>query len=193
MIIYEDKFKDEVVDDVNNGASMYQVSRKYNIPISTVHRWVHRFREQNAAKVDSDTAPRYSVDEIIGDVGVISSILEELRSLKEKNQQLEDQVTEMSPKADYYDNVLDAKDAISVTSIASEFGRSGQWLNAKLKQLGVQYRQNGMWVLTHKYQGNGYTVVKTMYSQTDDGEKRAYNSTYWTQAGRKFIHDLLDE
>lgn len=191
MINYEDKFKDKVIEEVNNGYSVSYVANKYNLPVSTLRRWVAKSVIRDA-RTKKDVQ-RYSVDEIIGNVDVITTILEELRSLKDKNQQLEDKVSEMTPKADYYDNVLDTKDAISVTSIASEFGRSGKWLNKKLKDLGVQYRQNGMWVLTHKYHGKGYTVVKTTYTHTEDGETHAYNATYWTQSGRKFIHDLLDK
>ena len=52
-------------------------------------------------------------------------------------------LSEFKFKADYYDNVMSAKDSFTISVIASEYGRTAVWLNKKLKELNVQYRQGG--------------------------------------------------
>lgn len=148
---------------------------------------------KNQSEFVASFEKKYSVTEMLTDPAVLEQVLTELKYLQKKNAKLESDVEEMKPKVEYHDNVLNCQDAISTTSIASEFGKSGSWLNKKLHELGVQYRQNGVWILYDKYANSGYTVLKTMYSKTGDGETHAYNVTYWTQAGRKFIHSLLDK
>ena len=38
---------------------------------------------------------------------------------------------------------------------------SAKWLNQKLYDLGVQYKQGDVWLLYQKHAGNGYTQSKT--------------------------------
>lgn len=139
----------------------------------------------NETMPESISERKYTVSEMLNNPDVLTCVLDELKSLKEA-------MAEMQPKADYYDSVLSAKDAISVTTIAKEFGKSANWLNTKLRDMGIQYKQNGTWVLSAKYADCGFTVIRTTYTKYSDGETHAYNTTYWTQAGRKFIHELLD-
>ena len=100
------------------------------------------------------------------------------------------QIAELNPKATYYDLVLQSKDLITITAIAQDFGMSAQKLNTILEQEGVQYKQSGMWLLKGKYKDSGYTFSKTN-PYTDNGEVKTKLHTYWTQAGRLFIYDLM--
>jgi anti-repressor protein len=100
------------------------------------------------------------------------------------------QIAELNPKATYYDLVLQSKDLITITAIAQDFGMSAQKLNSILEQEGVQYKQSGMWLLKGKYKDSGYTFSKTN-PYTDNGEVKTKLHTYWTQAGRLFIYDLM--
>ncbi len=54
------------------------------------------------------------------------------------------QIAEMKPKASYYDVVLNCKDAVAVTTIAKDYGKSGRWLNEYLHQLGIQFKQGSI-------------------------------------------------
>lgn len=121
--------------------------------------------------------------------------LDELRSysakLTETIAEQDQQITEMKPKANYCDVVLNCKDSIKVTTIAKDYGKSAIWLNEKLRKLGVQFKQGELWVLYQKYANKGYACTKTSTYIDSDGTTHSKSHTYWTQTGRKFIYDLL--
>ena len=96
-------------------------------------------------------------------------------------------VNELQPKATYYDLVLQNKSTLSVTKIAKDYGKSAKWLNAKLHEYGIQYKQGDQWFLYQEYAQLGYTQSSTHV--IDDEYSRM--STKWTQKGRLFIYDTL--
>lgn len=116
-----------------------------------------------------------------------------LSELKTENAQQKQLLAEYSPKASYYDVVLQTKDALSASQIAKDYGKSAKWLNAMLHDLGIQYNQGGVWLLYQKYAELGYTRSKTHTYSGNDGEQHSRLHTYWTQKGRLFIYDLLKE
>jgi prophage antirepressor-like protein len=101
------------------------------------------------------------------------------------------QITEMMPKASYYDVILNTKDTISVTKIAKDYGKSAVWLNEYLHNKGVQFKQGDIWLLYAKYAGKGYTCTKTHSHPASNGEIHSKIHTYWTQKGRLFLYELL--
>lgn len=62
-----------------------------------------------------------------------------------------------APKVRYFDEVLHSSSTYTVTQIAKELGMSGRELNRRLKVLGIQFSQGGTWLLTARYQKEGYT------------------------------------
>lgn len=96
-------------------------------------------------------------------------------------------VNELQPKATYYDLVLQNKSTLSVTKIAKDYGKSAKWLNAKLHEYGIQYKQGDQWFLYQEYAQLGCTQSSTHV--IDDEHSRM--STKWTQKGRLFIYDTL--
>ena len=101
------------------------------------------------------------------------------------------QIAELQPKASYYDVVLNCADLLSVSEIAKDYGKSAKWLNAKLHELKVQFKQGSIWLLYQKYAEKGYTSTKTQSFNGNDGKVHSKVHTYWTQKGRLFIYDLL--
>lgn len=99
-------------------------------------------------------------------------------------------ITELAPKASYTDQVLNSKNAMTITQIAKDYGLSAKALNKKLHDLGIQYKVNDQWVLYQKYQDKDYTKSNT-YIETVDGVTKTYISTTWTQKGRLFIDSFL--
>ena len=94
----------------------------------------------------------------------------------------------MSPKAAYYDNVLQSENLLTVSQIAKCYGRSAAWLNQMLHGMGVQYKQGGQqWLLYQKYADKDYTRIVTIM----DGTGQARQQTKWTHSGKKFIYDEL--
>lgn len=114
-----------------------------------------------------------------------------LRLLEDENAQQKQLLAEYSPKASYYDVVLQTTDALSASEIAKDYGKSAKWLNNLLHEKGVQFKQSGVWLLCRKYAEQGYTRSKTHTYSDNDGQQHSRLHTYWTQKGRLFIYDLL--
>ena len=140
----------------------------------------------------------YAVDELLANPDLLIKALQELKAERARNNALTEtvhiqrqQIAEMKPKASYYDVILNCKDAVAITTIAKDYGKSGQWLNEYLHSLGVQFKQGNIWLLYQKYAQNGYTCTKTHNYLGSDGEYHAKVHTYWTQKGRLFIYELL--
>lgn len=115
--------------------------------------------------------------------------LEENEKLQTHNLVLEQRVNELQPKASYYDLILQNKTLLAISTIAKDYGMSATAMNKLLNQLGVQYKQGGIWLLYHKYQDKGYTQTAT---HIIDSEKSNI-MTKWTQKGRLFIYELLKQ
>ncbi|XGU46254.1 phage antirepressor KilAC domain-containing protein [Fusobacterium necrophorum subsp. funduliforme] len=116
---------------------------------------------------------------------------EKIEKLALDNKVKDQQISELQPKASYYDLILQCKDLLSMTVIAKDYGKSAEWMNKKLHQLGVQFKQSGIWFLYQKYAENGYTQTKTQNYSKSDGTQGARPHMYWTQKGRLFLYDLL--
>ena len=117
----------------------------------------------------------------------------ELSNLRLENKVQEQQIAELKPKASYYDLVLQCKDLLSMTEIAKDYGMSAKGMNKLLHDLGVQYKQSGIWFLYSKYQSNGYTQTKTQNYSKPDGTQGVTTHTYWRQKGRLFLYELLKD
>ena len=104
-----------------------------------------------------------------------------------ENEELWDCLNLLTPKALYYDTILQSPHALLVSVIAKDYGMSATAFNKLLHSLGVQYKIRGTWLLYKRYHGRGYTVSKTYQM----GDNRAYVHTCWTQKGRQFLYELL--
>ncbi len=107
--------------------------------------------------------------------------------------QQEQMLAEYEPKVTYHDLILQTPDLLSVSQIAKDYGKSAQWLNEKLKEFGVQYKQGGVWLLRQEHASFGYTKSKTGVYNDNGGNAHSKLHTYWTQKGRLFIYDLLKQ
>ncbi|GHU73480.1 AntA/AntB antirepressor [Clostridia bacterium] len=111
--------------------------------------------------------------------------------LEADNSALNQRVTELQPKASYYDVVLNCKDVVSVNTIAKDYGKSAQWLNQYLHDKRVQYKQGNIWLIYQEHAEYGYTATKTHPYLGSDGETHYKVHTHWTQKGRLFVYGLL--
>lgn len=112
--------------------------------------------------------------------------------LEEKAAAQETVIRSQAPKVEYHDKVLSSTSTYTVTQIAKEFGFGAETLNRKLHEAGVQYKQNGQWLLYAKYQDKGYTRTITREYTGASGKTHTSQQTVWTEPGRKFIHSLFD-
>ncbi len=140
----------------------------------------------------------YAVDDLINNPELAIQAFTALKEEREKNRNLntkvkiqEQQISELQPKACYYDLVLNCPDLISVTEIAKDFGKTAKWLNNFLCEQKIQFKQGGIWILYKKYAEKGYTSTKTHTVSGNDGTQHSKVHTYWTQKGRLFIYEIL--
>lgn len=126
--------------------------------------------------------PSYMIDDPIKRAEQWISEQQEVKSLTNENKKLK-------PKATYHDLVLQSNTLLTTTQVAKDLGIGAPTLNKKLHELGVQYKKGHRWYLYHKHQDKDYAHSKTYAVSAD--ETKDY--MYWTQKGKQFIFDLLEE
>lgn len=151
----------------------------------------------------------YATDDVIEnilnnpDFGI--QLLEKLKEERERSKKLETEkksleletiemaktISELEPKANYVDVILQSKATVCTTQIAQDYGMSAKAFNKKLKELGVQRKVNGQWILYSQYQGKGYVHSNTVNITRSNGQPDVVMNTEWCQKGRLFLYELL--
>lgn len=116
-----------------------------------------------------------------------------VQELQAQNKNLALQLEESNKKANYLDIILGTPDLLATTQIAADYGYSAIAFNQLLKEVGIQHKVNGQWILYKVYMGKGYVESKSFTFKDSKGNDRSKPSTYWTQKGRKLIYDVLKE
>lgn len=113
--------------------------------------------------------------------------------LKAANRQLLAENNDLKPDAEYARAVCVGKNCRTATSIAKDYGMSGEKLNSILHGLKIQWKNSdGQWVLYAKYSGKGYTKNrKGRPFEHNSGKITTPNTTVWTEAGQRFIYEQL--
>lgn len=130
----------------------------------------------------------------VGGFALPQTFAEALKLAAQQAERLELQQAELqkqAPKVAYYEEVLQSQSTYNANQIAKELGMSALTLNKKLKEMGVQYKQGGCWLLYHKHQDKGYTKTKTHTYTDSNGQTKTSMQTVWTEEGRRFIHNLF--
>lgn len=103
-----------------------------------------------------------------------------------------EEIKKSAPKVSYYDNHLQSVNALTATQIAKEIGMSAEKLNSKLKELGIQFKQSGQWLLKSPYDKWGMHETRTNIFTSERGNTHTNTYTVWTQKGRRFIIALYE-
>ena len=113
--------------------------------------------------------------------------------LKAANKQLLAENSDLKPDAEYALAVCIGDNCRTATSIAKDYGMSGEKLNSILHGLKIQWKNSdGQWVLYAKYSGKGYTKNrKGRPFEHNSGKITTPNTTVWTEAGQRFIYEQL--
>ncbi|CAI3427984.1 phage antirepressor [Enterococcus cecorum] len=128
------------------------------------------------------------LEEALLNPDTLINLATQLKQEREGRLIAEQRVNELTPKATYYDLVLQNNTLLSITKIAKDYGWSGTKMNHFLHENKVQFKQGDTWLLYQKYADKGYTQSKT---NIVDGGKKTVMHTYWTQKGRLFIYELM--
>lgn len=178
---------------------IYRLAAKSELPgAEEFESWIFDDVLVSIANYGAYMAPQ-TIDSIIADPanGIkLLKALQEEREAKDRitaeKEEVETKLVQLKPTIEYAERVLnDKKNTLLTNQIAKEFGMSDQVLNAILRDLGIQYKQNGQWLLTHKYADKGYTDTRTSSGESPESSWTSV-STVWFQSGRRFIHGLID-
>lgn len=115
---------------------------------------------------------------------------EERERLALENERQKTRIAADKPKVDYYDEVLTSTDTMTVTQIAKCLGRSGRWLNSKLRDCGLIYFQSGQWLLKSPYDRWRLHDVRPHKITHADGTVGMRQATVWTERGKRMIMAL---
>lgn len=203
----EDKLNNESLSSLGQrGGWIINESGLYSLILSSKLPAAKKFKRWVTAEVlpsirkHGAYATSVTIDSIIANPENGIRLLQALKTERDRRKELElenarqkQQLAEYSPKASYYDVVLQTTDALSASEIAKDYGKSAKWLNNLLHEKGIQFKQGGIWLLYQKYAEQGYTRSKTHTYSGDDGKQHSKLHTYWTQKGRLFIYDLLKQ
>lgn len=197
----EDKLYNDSLSSLGQrGGWLINESGLYNLILSSKMPNAKKFKRWVTAEVLPAIRKHgvYAVDEVLQNPDVLIQALTELKKEREEKEKLKEtvavqnqQITEMTPKAGYYDVVLNCKDVISTTEIAKDYGWSAKKMNAYLHEKKIQFKQGKIWLLYQKYSEQGLTSTKTSVYNGSDGLSHSSIHTYWTQKGRLFIYELL--
>ncbi len=116
---------------------------------------------------------------------------DKIKLLENNVEALQLELAEAQKSKSYLDVILQTTDLLTITQIAQDYGKGAAAFNKILHDLRIQRKVNGQWILYKKYMGQGYERVNTFHFEGRDGKMHSKNTTYWTQAGRKFLYDQL--
>ena len=153
-------------------------------------RFINEFNKREAMLKSDDYILMRSMQILQKRIQTIEA--ENVRLLAE-NESNKETIKEQAPKVQYVDTVLQSVNTYSANLIAKEMGMSAETLNRRLKEKGVLYKQGGVWVLTAKYQGKGYTKTRTHAYTRSDGSQGTSMLTVWTETGRAFLHSIFQQ
>lgn len=176
-----------------NESGLYNLILSSKLPTAKAFkRWVTSEVLPSIRKNGVYATPEF-LQKTISDPQWAMGVLQALADAQDKIAVQQKQISEMKPKATYYDLVLQTKNAVNITTIAKDYGLSAITLNKKLHDYGVQYKQGGTWLLYQQYADMGYTKTRTGVYTNKAGEEYASVHTQWTQKGRMFIYEILKE
>lgn len=115
------------------------------------------------------------------------------RKLLKENFKHMEQLEAQAPKVEYADNILLSERTYTTTEIAKLLNMSACKLNRLLSEKGVLYRQQNQWLLSPAFHTKGYITTKALCYNKKDGRISNMFTTVWTDAGKRFICNLIGD
>ena len=120
-------------------------------------------------------------------------IEEQQKLLVAQGQTIADQnaaIAELHERTSYLDQILNSKSTVTTTQIAQDYGMSAKKFNIELRNLKIQRKVGGQWILYAPYNTMGYVHSETFIPECSTTGKVVMVSK-WTQKGRLFLYETL--
>lgn len=102
------------------------------------------------------------------------------------------ELKDAAPKVSFYDEVMQSADTMTTTQVAKSIGMEANALNRKLRDIGILYRQSGMWMLCAPYSRWNLHSTRTQAFTRSNGSIGTSRYTVWNNRGFRFIHALYE-
>lgn len=99
-------------------------------------------------------------------------------------------IAELHERTSYLDQILNSKSTVTTTQIAQDYGMSAKKFNIELRNLKIQRKVGGQWILYAPYNTMGYVHSETFIPECSTTGK-VIMTTKWTQKGRLFLYETL--
>ena len=142
-------------------------------PAEAAMAWAKEYREKKVLAIENQTLQK------------------EIVRLEQDNSNLAAEVQVLSDDKNYLDLIMRSRSLMTVTQIAQDYGMSAKAMNQILANMGIQYKNNGQWILYSKYKDGGYVSSRSIDITRSNGMPDTVMQTEWTQAGRRFLYEEL--
>ena len=168
-------------EKIVNKLEEYQQAERANIitlpnfedPAEAAMAWAKEYREKKVLAIENQ------------------SLQKEIVRLEQDNSNLAAEVQVLSNDKNYLDLIMRSRSLMTVTQIAQDYGMSAKAMNQILANMGIQYKNNGQWILYSKYKDGGYVSSRSIDITRSNGMPDTVMQTEWTQAGRRFLYEEL--
>ena len=99
-------------------------------------------------------------------------------------------IAELHERTSYLAQILNSKITVTTTQIAQDYGMSAKKFNIELRNLKIQRKVGGQWILYAPYNTMGYVHSET-FIPDNSTTGRVIMTTKWTQKGRLFLYEKL--
>jgi phage antirepressor YoqD-like protein len=99
-------------------------------------------------------------------------------------------ISELHEKTSYLDKILQSKETITTTQIAQDYGMSAKKFNVELRNMKIQRKVGGQWILYSPYNTMGYVHSETFIPESSTTRK-VVTLSKWTQKGRLFLYEEM--
>jgi Rha family phage regulatory protein len=154
-----------------------------------INRWI---------ELETEAAKQYQVPTSFREALLLAAaqqeqIEEQQRLLVAQGQTIADQnvaIAELHERTSYLDQILNSKSTVTTTQIAQDYGMSAKKFNIELRNLKIQRKVGGQWILYAPYNTMGYVHSETFIPECSTTGK-VVMTTKWTQKGRLFLYETL--
>jgi len=160
----------EYLDEKGEKRPEYQLNKEETLYVATkyndetraklIMRW-KQLEVENMELKSKLNSKTYTIPEDYAEA--LLRIVDHVRTEKE----LTNKIKEDAPKVEYYTKVMASTDTVTATTIAKDYGMTAAKFNALLHNLGVQFKQDGQWVLYQKYQNKKDTLNLRLFQFKD--------------------------